>query len=301
MNRFLHIIVNQQSRNSIKKFKELVLELPKYTNHYQVHQTNSIQQLDRLLSQLKDKISPKDIIVFVGGDGSLNQGVTLMEKYQMEHTVGYLATGSGNDFARAMGLSTNISEALDHFISHAKEKELAILQATEGDKVYYAVNSLGIGIDGYVNHLIRDQKQNKSGNFFPYLRMLFKAFTSQQKFPVTLKVDDGIFHFEKVQIALFVNNPYFGGGLHIIPGASNQDDEIEVLIGHNVSYKDLLNIIGRLLTGKSHLEHPKLVVYKTKRASLFTEASDYGQKDGEVFHQNGYALTVSTKNRKFWL
>lgn len=301
MNRFLHIIVNQQSRNSINRFKELLLELPKYTNQYQIHQTNSVEQLERLLFQLKERIEPTDLVVFVGGDGSLNLGVTLMEKYQLDHTIGYIPTGSGNDFARAMGLSTNISKAVEHFFHKGEEKELAILHATEGEKDYYAVNSLGIGIDGYVNHLIREQSQNKGRGFLPYIRMVLKAFNNQQRFSVTLKVDEGIFTFEQVQLALFANNPYFGGGLNILPEASNQDDDIEVLIGHDVNYKDLLNIIGRLLTGRSHLDHPNLVAYKTKSASLFSEVNEYGQKDGEVFYQDGYALTVSTKKRTFWL
>lgn len=301
MKHFLHIIVNQQSRNSMNKFKSLLIELPKYTNHYEIYQTNSLEQLDKLLSQLKETVIPTDLVVFVGGDGSLNHGVSLMEKYAIENTVGYIPTGSGNDFARTHGISTDIATALKHFFQEAEAKDLAILCATEGDLSHYAVNSLGIGIDGYVNHLINEQSQNKGLGTLVYIKTLFSAFKNQKKFPITLKVDDGIYIFDNVQIVLFVNNPYFGGGLEIMPGASSQDDIIEVLIGHDVNYKDLLNIIGKLLMGKNYQDHPKLKVYQTKKASIFSEVDEYGQKDGEVFSQNGYALTFSTKQRSFWL
>lgn len=301
MNRFLHIIVNQHSRKSTNKFKSLLLELPKYTNQYDIHQTNNLEQLDKLLAQLKETASADDLIVFVGGDGSLNHGVTLMEKYAISNTIGYIPTGSGNDFARANGISTNIAKAVKDFFHTAQEKEMAILHATEGDTNYYAVNSLGIGIDGYVNHLINEKSQKKGLGPFLYLKTLVSAFKNQKKFSVALKVDQGIFTFEDVQLALFVNNPYFAGGLEIMPGASNLDDDLEVMIGHGVTYKDLFNIIGKLLTGKSHLDHPKIHVFKTKNASIFTEVIEYGQKDGEVIFQEGYALTFSTKKRLFWL
>lgn len=301
MNRFLHIIINQQSRNSMKRFKTLLIELPKYTNQYKIHITNSIEQLDLFISQLKETIAPEDIVVIVGGDGSLNLGVTMLEKYGLDNILGFIPSGSGNDYARSHDIPRTIIEAIDHFFSIENATELSIIKATEGTTCHYAVNSLGIGVDGLVNNMIQEQKQNKGLGAATYLKTLFSAFKKQEKFSIILKVDDGIHRFDNVQLALFVNNRFFGGGLEIMPIASDTDDEMEIMIADDINFKDLFSIVGRLVTGKSHLEHPKIYTFKTKTAAFYADVNEYGQKDGEVFQQEGYALTFVTKKRKFWI
>lgn len=301
MNRFLHIIVNQQSRNSMTHFKNLLIELPKYTNQYKIHQTSTTEQLDKLIELLKVSIDPEDILVVVGGDGSLNCAVSLLEKHDVQNTIGYIPAGSGNDFARAHGIPTKIKAAVAHLFKVKETRDLSIIHATEGETERYAVNSLGIGIDGLVNYVIVEQRKKKGAGSFGYLSSLVSEFKKQDKFSMVLKVDEGTFTFERAQIALIANNPYFGGGLKIVPGANGKDDMLEVLVGEDVNFKDLLNILVRILTNKSHLKHPKLHTYKTRQLALFTDSEQYAQKDGESFKQDGFAYIITTKKRAFWI
>ena len=115
MDHFLHIIVNQQSRSSAHNFKDLLLELPKYTKKYKIHQTKNIEQLKKLFQLLKETLKEDDMIVFVGGDGSLNQGVTLLEELDIPNVIGYIPSGSGNDFARTHGIPNKIQDSLAYF------------------------------------------------------------------------------------------------------------------------------------------------------------------------------------------
>ena len=301
MDRFFHIIVNQQSRNSVPNFKDLVLELPKYTNKYKIHQTKNIEQLKNLLTLLKDTIQKEDMIVFVGGDGSLNQGITLLEELDITNVIAYLPSGSGNDFARAHNIPTQIKGSLKRLFQVNEPKELSIIHASEGSSNYYAVNSIGFGIDGLVNHVIAEKEKHKGSGSSTYLTSALAAFKRLETFPMTLKVDDGVFHFDRAQIALIVNNPYFGGGLKIVPDASGEDGLLEVLIAEDAKFLDLVSILSRMVFNKSHLKNKKLSLFKTKSLALYIDASQYGQKDGEVFQQDGYALTLKTKKRLFWL
>ena len=52
-----------------------------------------------------------DIIVCVGGDGTLNEVVTGLVRCGAETPVGYIPAGSTNDFANSIGLSGNIKKA----------------------------------------------------------------------------------------------------------------------------------------------------------------------------------------------
>jgi len=301
LDRFLHIIINQQSKNSDEAFKKLVIELPKHTNKYEFYITENIIQLERVIKDIKTTIAPDDLVVTVGGDGSLNQTVTFMEKYDLNNHLGYIPSGSGNDFARSHHIPTTPKKAIDHLFQVTKAKDVTIIHAVQGEQEHFAVNSLGIGIDGLVNHIIHKDIRKKSAGSRPYIFNLLNSFSKQQKFSVTLKVDDEVHRFDQAIIALVVNNPYFGGGINIIPHADGKDDTLEVFVGNDVTMRNLLKILFKLLINKSHLSHPKLYNFSGKKIALYTEAEEYAQKDGEIFKQQGFAYIFTTKKRTFWI
>lgn len=301
MDRFLHIIVNQQSRKSDAAFKTLLLKLPDYTKNYEIHITDNINQLEKMIKHLKSTIDSNDLVVTVGGDGSLNQTVTFFEKYQLENDIGYIPSGSGNDFARAYNIPENTEAAIAHLFQVKKPKTLSIIHAAQGEHEHYAVNSLGFGIDGLVNQMINTNQRKRSLGSSSYIAGVLSAFAKQEKFSITLKVDEEIYSFEQVQLVLIANNPYFGGGIKIVPEADGTDDLLEVVIAEDVSGGNLLTILPKVLINQSHLSHPKLHCFKGKKIALFTESEQYAQKDGEVFKQKGFAYTLTTRQRSFWI
>lgn len=301
LERFLYFIVNKQSKNSSTTFNQLLIELPKYTNNYQLVVTENLKQLDRLLVEIKTKINENDLIIVVGGDGSLNQLVTLYKKHNLSNSIGYIPAGSGNDFARAHKIPTNTKKAVHHLFNIKKKQDLAIICARQNSTEHYAVNSIGAGIDGQIIHLVNSNKLKEKRSFFPYISAIFSAFSKQTKFPLTLQIDDDIHKFKNVQLALIANNSYFGGGINIIPEADGSDNELDVLIADNVSFKDLVFIVSRILTDKKHLSHPKLHLFKSKRVMLDIDSNQYAQKDGELVHQDEYKYLFNTEFLPFWI
>lgn len=298
---FLHIIINQQSRNSDATFKKLLIDLPKYTKNYKIHITDNLEQLEKVILQLKSKLHSDDLVVTVGGDGSLNQTVTFFEKYDLKNKIGYIPSGSGNDFARTHGIPIKTEAAIAHLFEVTESKELSVLEATQGEAILYAVNSLGFGIDGLVNHMINAKGQKKALGPLAYLSGVLSAFSKQEKFSITLKVDDEIRSYDQVQLVLIVNNPYFGGGIKIVPDADGTDDYLEVVVAEDVSASHLFSILPRILTNQSHLSHKNLHTFKGKEVAIFSNSEQYGQKDGEVFNQKGFAYTFKTIKRDFWI
>lgn len=301
LERFLYFIVNKQSRNSDNAFKELLVELPKYTKNYELFITEDIEQLDRLVIDIKAKIQENDLIIVVGGDGSLNQFVTLYKKHQLNNAIGYIPAGSGNDFARAHKLPTNTKKAIDHLFNVKALQKLAIIYAYQNSEKHYAVNSIGIGIDGLINEIVNSGNIKSHLGPFSYLSVLHTAFKKQKKFSLTLKMDNDIQQFNNVQLALVANNPYFGGGVHIIPEANSRDDKLYLLVADNVSLLDLLTIVPKVLISKNHLEHPKLHSFQAKKVKLTSFSEQYGQKDGEVFRQKEFNYSFQTKQLPFWI
>lgn len=301
MDHFLHFIINKQSRNSDAAFKKLLIELPKYTKNYDFIVTEDLKQLDKVLFKLKKTIDLDDLLIVVGGDGSLNQFVTLYNKYEFSNSIGYIPAGSGNDFARTHKIPTNTHKAIEYLFNVKKEQEISIVQANQNSKEHYAVNSIGVGIDGLINELVASGGLKKKLGPFSYLSVLYSGFTKQNKFSLALTIDEETHQFENVQLALVANNPYFGGGINIIPEANGKDEKLNLLIADNVSLKDLSLIVPKILMNKNHLSHPKLHSFISKKVALSIDSEQYGQKDGEVFHQRAFNYTFQTKKLPFWI
>ena len=99
------------------------------------------------------------MVIVIGGDGSLNHLVSLFEKYHLSNYIGYIPSGSGNDFARSHNMPLNTEKAIAHIFNLKAPKEVSILKTTQGDMAHYAVNSIGIGIDG--TSYIKQMKVNE--------------------------------------------------------------------------------------------------------------------------------------------
>lgn len=301
MEQYFHFIVNKQSKKSKEVLNKLVEELPKYTQNYNFFITENIRDLEDTLVHLNKKIKKTDILVIVGGDGSLNHFISLTEKYNIKNPLGYIPAGSGNDFARSQKIPINTNNALNHLFQVNKEKKMAIIRIDEGKDKLYAANSLGIGIDGTVINLVHSKPYKEYLGQLSYISSIFTAFIKQTTFPLTLKVDQGIYNYEKCQLVVVVNNPFFGGGIEIIPEANGDDDNLNILVANNVSAFDLIKILIRLLFNKSHLNHPKLNHFVTKNGAFYIDSKQFGQKDGEPIDQDGYAYIFNTKSRSFWI
>lgn len=301
LERFLYFIINKQSRNSDAVFKNLLIELPKYTKNYQLLVTENIKQLENGLIQIKSKIKKEDLIIIVGGDGSLNQFVTLYIQHNLSNAIGYIPAGSGNDFARTHKIPTNPKKALDRLFKTEEKQDLAVICAHRNSEKYYAVNSIGIGIDGLINELVNSgNRKNKLGPF-SYLSVLHTAFAQQKKFSLTITIDEGTYQFKNVQLTLVANNPYFGGGINIIPKADGKDQVLDLLIADNISPFNLASIVARIFTSKNHLAHPKLHYFRSKKINISINSKQYGQKDGEVFYQDEFNYNFETIKLPFWL
>lgn len=293
--------MNKQSKKSIATYNRLLIELPKFTKNYQLVVTEDLEQLDRLLVEIKTKIQKNDLIIVVGGDGSLNQLVTLYKKHNLSNAIGYIPAGSGNDFARAHQIPTNTKEAVKYLFNVTEKRDLAIICARQNSTDHYAVNSIGAGIDGQIIKLVNSNKLKEKRSLFPYVSAIFSAFSKQNKFPLTLEVDNEVHTFKNVQLALIANNSYLGGGINLIPDADGSDDELDVLIADDVSFKDLIFIVSRIATDKKHLSHPKLHSFKSKNVKIAIDSDQYAQKDGELIHQNEYKYHFTTEMLPFWI
>ena len=83
---------------------------------YEVTVYPTRKQLDAK-TKLENLKNDYDLIVCSGGDGTLNEVVNGMAKWEKKVPIGYLPAGTTNDFANSMGISRNVVEAAKTAIS----------------------------------------------------------------------------------------------------------------------------------------------------------------------------------------
>ena len=104
-----------------------------------------------------------DVIVAVGGDGTLHETVSGMKK-GTEAKLAFIPAGSGNDFARGMGYSKDPTERIRSILADEDGAGINVGNAfASGASGCFLVSS-GIGYDARVCHMVNHAKAKQMMN-----------------------------------------------------------------------------------------------------------------------------------------
>lgn len=160
-----------------------------------------------------------DVVVAVGGDGTINEvGRALV------HTtvaMGVIPCGSGNGFARHLGIPMNIRKAIE-FINNAEP--VSIDYGKINGNPFFC--SCGVGYDALVSYDF--SKGNKRG-FFRYIKM---SLADWMKFkPETYEVElESVNRTCKAFVIACGNASQYGNNAYIAPYASMRDGMLSVSV-----------------------------------------------------------------------
>ena len=288
----LHFIVNPTSRSGKGKkiWKELLPIVKHSSIEYDVHMTEGPGDAARLAAQLSENADRAvDAYVVTGGDGTLNEVANgLMNGSDRQPLIGFIPTGSGNDFARNMQISADPQEAL-HDILHArqmKEIDSGTVTCSNGDHAFLV--SAGIGYDADVCDLIA---KSTSKNFFNKLHIGSVAYTwlglkqaaLYQKANGTITFDGNItMDLKDVAFISFQNVCTEGGGWPFAPDARPDDGVLDICIVATKSrFKFAAALISSKMNGR-HRNNSAVHIIKSKSAHLKLDKKLTVHTDGEI-------------------
>lgn len=181
-----------------------------------------------------------DRVVVCGGDGTLNLAV---REFDLEKgTLALIPTGSGDDFARVVGIPRKIRAACDNVIDgKVREVDVALANGLR----YLGV--AGLGFDSEVAELANRGVPYLRGSavyVYAILRVLPK-FTPR---PVRIRTEAGV-RDEQIMFAAVGNTRQYGGGIRITPDASLDDGLLDLCIVHQTTRVELLKTLPKAYTG----------------------------------------------------
>jgi len=146
-----------------------------------------------------------DLIVCMGGDGTLNETFSGASKLGWDKPIGYIPAGSTNDFAASLGLPNNPVEAARYIMEH--EAKYLDLGEFNGRRFVYVACC---GIFTKASYETPQEVKNALGHF-AYLLEGVKDLG--QIHPITMKIDIGSEVLQDNYIFVAICNTHSLGGV----------------------------------------------------------------------------------------
>lgn len=271
-----------------------------YEDYIEVKLPGSVIKYIRSGDSIKEFVSSKinsfTHFVACGGDGTVNQVANALAG--KDKVLGVLPMGSGNDFARNIGLTGDFVKDFS-ILMNGTVKRIDTIQ-TEHDLF---VNTFGIGIDGLTNYYASRSKF-KSG-FFKYffggLKALYKADLFDAKLTFS---DNNVIDHRSVWMVAVANGKTEGGRYMISPDSDTGDGKAEVIIVKGIPRLSLFIQFIKLSLGLVFKESiifkydlkDKLNVSCSKQRRSHSDGEQMGNHKSYYFEMKKKALTVITGN-----
>jgi diacylglycerol kinase (ATP) len=239
-------------------------------------------------------------ILAVGGDGSVNEIVhgimTAGLADTREVTLAVAPTGTGNDWARSLGIGRNPNEIVRALVTgRTMLHDVGAIDFPASGERRWFINVAGAGYDAWVTERV----PRPVPSAFTYLRIALAGLVRYRSPLFRIKADG-----EQVEgrllLAFVANARYCGNRMNVAPTASLDDGLLDVLAVRELSLLAVLPKLGKLYGGRI-LGDPAVRHLRAATVRIETDPPVAVQADGQivgptpaVFSLQPRALTVVT-------
>lgn len=217
--RILFIVNPHSGWHNGGEFANVLSKIPQYRNvEFDVAMTQRRRHAFEL-AQKGVESGKYGVIVAVGGDGTVNDVASALVGTDV--ALGVIPMGRGNGFARHLGYSMRLRNALRQLLSGVVDK-VDIMEVNGR----YSFNVSGIGFDALVAHVA--SKTNVKG-VFSYIWAAITQFFKYRSHSYKLTIDGREMSI-KAFLLSFANTEQYGSNFIIAPRASVQDGQMELCI-----------------------------------------------------------------------
>jgi diacylglycerol kinase (ATP) len=219
-----------------------------------------------------------EMVVAAGGDGTLNEVVNGLREDASAIVLGLIPLGTGNDFARTLGLPREVDEAIA--LLRAGHTRAIDLVRVKSDEMRYFVNVSTGGFSGLVDEKLTPEMKKTWGPL-AYLRGAAAALPKLRAYRTTVSLDSA----ESLTLSLYdvviANGRYVGSGTQIAPEASVDDGLLDIVLIPECSAAELAVLAARVALG-NHLSSPAIVFRRAAKVTVNSRPRMWFNVDGEL-------------------
>lgn len=222
--------------------------------------------------------SKANAIIVAGGDGTLNEVVNGLGTRGKRMVIGLLPRGTGNDFARTLGLPTSIEENID-IIRAGKTRRIDLVRVKSKGTRYFVNMSAG-GFSGMVDKKITRRIKRTWGPL-TYIRGAAAALPKMHGYKTKILFDDDEELTAELYNVVVANGRFVAGGLPIAPTAEPDDGFLEVVLFPKRGAPEMALLAAAIVLGK-HLSNNATILRRAKKVAIRSNPGMWFNVDGEL-------------------
>ena len=261
------------------KLKDLNIQAKLMTTTHQGHAKKLVANTD---------LSGFDGLIAAGGDGTVFEVLNGLYEHPKPARVplGLLPIGTGNAFARELGLQPpNWSDAID-IVHRGRLREVDVGHVNSANGSYYFLNIVLMGFA--VDASLSARKLKVLGNTAYTLATLWQLM-KLKTYPLVLEVDGQVIRSDNVFITIS-NSRYTGTNFLIAPDATIDDGQLDVTVLQKLSRFRILKLFPTIYSGR-HVEYDEISSYKGACIKIQSPQNMLLGPDGEFYGHTPAEIT----------
>jgi YegS/Rv2252/BmrU family lipid kinase len=233
------------------------------------HRVVETRDLAHATHAARDAAERGEVVVALGGDGLVG---TLAGALRGATPLGVLPGGRGNDFARAIGIPQDIPGAC-RVLCDGVRKALDLGEAN--GRAFACIASMGY--DSEANRVANETRVIRGNLVYAYAAI--RTLVSWKPARFTVRLDGREHRFEGYTVAA-ANTGYYGGGMHMAPGADPSDGLLEVIFVEQVAKRRFLANLPKVFKGE-HVNEETVSVHRAREVEIAADRPFDVYADGE--------------------
>lgn len=223
-----------------------------------------------------------DLVILAGGDGTLHAALDALVDRQLALAV--LPLGTGNDFARSVGIPMELDGAFELIArGHRHRVDLGRLNGA------WFLNAISIGLGVAVSQSLTPEAKRSLG-VFSYLKAMIDSLADSRSFRARLDIDGRRRRVRSIHLAVG-NGRFYGGGNVIHEEATIDDGVLHLYSIRPQSFWQLLMLAPLWRNGQHHRSRGTFAA-TGRRISIRTRRPLEVYSDGEPATRTPVAIEL---------
>ena len=219
---------------------EVAKSLTQLCKHLSIQLSENEGDIERYCKEIKDHTYSKDIdIVFIlGGDGTVNELINGVMKYDLDLPIGIIPGGTFNDFTKTLNLNPDFRKASEQLLSSHVES-YDVMKVNDN----YVLNFVGLGLIVQNAENVQEGRKDIFGKL-SYVGSTVKTLMNPEHFDYILTVDDKEYK-GNTSMLVIANGSNIGGSRIPLTDLSPQDGKLNSFIFEQQSFSILNDIFKK--------------------------------------------------------
>lgn len=250
---------------------------------------------DQLASEIQSLWSsnPGLAVVACGGDGTFHLALNSLPSLEIPLAV--IPMGTGNDFARYLGIRKPEQAIVQIENRSLVEMDMGIIRLENGSEVRFA-GIASCGFDAQVNE--RANTYRGPAGTMKYLAALAIELANLRSRKLLVRIDGGEQIAKDLTLIAVGNTSSYGGGLKMCPTANAYDQKFEITYVEAVSRRLLVRVLPKVFWG-GHTKHKQ--VTQTASSEIYIGGELFPiYADGEKVGFGPAVITIHPGAMRVW-